>query len=173
MILTDDRDISFDFTDAVDAFVFDQMDSGKDNYHGISDMRRVDFVVELDEAILFVEVKDPDHPNAQQEGIDKFLKKLEDGTLGDSFAKKLMDSFVYRWAEKKVNKPLYYLSLVTLESELLHDLTDEVASKLPPQQKPVDRWQRAFLKNCQIFNIETWNENFPKWPVTRISSQAS
>lgn len=168
MILTDNRDLSFDFTDAVDAFVFDQMDPGKDNYHGISDMHRVDFVVELDEAILFVEVKDPDHPNAQQEGIDKFLRKLEDGTLGDSFAKKLMDSFVYRWAEKKVNKTLHYLSLITLDSELLNNLTDEVASKLPPQNKPVDRWQRAFLENCQIFNIETWNENFPKWPVTRI-----
>ncbi|MGR3303632.1 MAG: hypothetical protein ACUZ8I_14195, partial [Candidatus Scalindua sp.] len=113
MILTDNRDLTFDFTDAVDAFVFDQMDPSKENYHGISEMHRVDFVVELEKAILFVEVKDPDNPNAQQDGVEKFLEKLEDGTLGNSFAKKLMDSFVYRWAEKKTNKPLHYLNLIT------------------------------------------------------------
>ena len=172
MILVE-NDLSFNFKDAIDGFVFDQMDPGEDNYHGISEMHRVDFVVELEEAILFVEVKDPHNPNAQQDGIDKFLRKLEDGTLGDTFAKKLMDSFVYRWAEKKVNKPLHYLNLVTLESELLNNLTDEIARNLPPKHKPVKRWQRAFLENCQTFNIETWNENFPKWPVMRISELAS
>ena len=124
--------------------------------------------MELEDAIVFVEVKDPDNPRAQAKGLKKFHDQLNDGTLSSTFAAKFMDSFVYRWAEKQVNKPVHYISLVTLETALLLNLTDEIAKKLPPTGKPVDRWQRAFLERCQVFNIATWNENFPKWQVTRI-----
>ena len=54
-----ERDIEIDFTDAIDAFVFDQMQSDQPNYHGIGEMHRVDFVVEFVDAIVFVEIKDP------------------------------------------------------------------------------------------------------------------
>jgi hypothetical protein len=60
-------------------------------------------------------------------------------------------------------------AIVTLEPALLLNLEDQVNKKLPPKGKPVPRWKRSFLENCQIFNIDTWNENFPKWPVTRLS----
>jgi hypothetical protein len=168
-MILQEGDLSFDFSDAIGGFNFDQMDPSKDNYHGISDMCRVDFVVELDDVCLFVEVKDPKHPRARSEGTEDFLEKLKSGKLGDSIAKKLMDSFVYRWAEKKINKPLHYLCLINIEPGLLPNLTDEISKKLPPQKKPVERWQRSFLENCQIFNIDTWNANFPKWRVSRIS----
>lgn len=164
-----ERDLEFDFTDAIDGLIFDQMKKAMPNYHGIGDMHRVDFIVELDEALLFVEVKDPSNPLAQAEGLAKFHAELNDGTLSRTFATKFMDSFVYRWAEDKIHKPIHYISLVTLESALLLNLSDEITKKLPPIGKPVERWQRAFIENCQVFNIETWNENFPKWPVTRLA----
>jgi hypothetical protein len=169
-VILQEGDLSFDFTDAIDGFIFDQMDRNKDNYHGISEMSRVDFVVELNDGCLFIEVKDPGHPKARPKGTAEFLQKLNNGKLGDSVAKKLMDSFVYRWAEKIINKPLYYLCLFNIDPALLPNLTDEIRKKLPPQGKPVDRWQRAFLENCQIFDVDTWNANFPKWPVSRISA---
>jgi hypothetical protein len=148
--------------------IFDQMKKALPNYHGIGNMHRVDFIVELDEALLFVEVKDPGSPFAQAEGLAKFHAGLKDGTLSATFAAKFMDSFVYRWAEDKIHKPIHYISLVTLDSALLLNLSDEIIKKLPPNGKPTARWQRAFIENCQVFNIETWNENFPKWPVTRL-----
>lgn len=60
-----ERDLEIDFTNAIDAIVFDQMKADQPGYHGIGQMHRVDFVVELEEAILFVEVKDPGNPKAQ------------------------------------------------------------------------------------------------------------
>lgn len=171
--LTDDRDLSFTFGNSIEAFVFDQMNHDFPNFHGLSTMHRVDFIVELDEAILFVEVKDPSHPMARQEGIQKFMDSLNDGTLSETFAKKFLDSFIYRWAEKKITKPIHYLSLVTLDAELLPNLTDQIINKLPPIGKPIERWKRSILENCQVFNIETWNENFPKWPVSRISTSTA
>jgi hypothetical protein len=167
-----ERDIEIEFSDAIDALVFDQMKPGQPNYHGIGEMHRVDFVVEFEEAIVFVEVKDPENPKAQEKGLKKFQKKLSDGTLGSTFACKFIDSFFYRWAEDRLSKSIYYLSLVTLESELLPNLSDEIAGKLSPSGKSSPRWQRHPVQNCQVFNIQTWNENFPKWPVTRLIAAA-
>jgi len=169
MILTDDRDLSFEFEDACKCCLFDQMNPHLPDYHGISEMHRVDFIIELDDALLFVEVKDPSHPNARQESLDNFLNEIDNGTLGKTFADKFMDSFIYRWAEDKINKPIYYLGLITLETALLLHLEDQVNKMLPPKGKPISRWKRSLLENCQFFNIETWNMSFPKWPVTRIS----
>lgn len=165
-----ERDLEIDFTDAIDAIVFDQMKANKPNYHGIAEMHRVDFVVELEEAILFVEVKDPGNPRAQAEGLEKFYAELKSGTLGDTFAAKFIDTFLYRWAEDCLNKPVHYVSLVTLgDSSLLPNFSDEIAKKLPPMGKSVPRWQRQLAENCQVFNIDLWNQSFPKWPATRVA----
>ena len=48
---------SFDFTDALNAFVFDEKDRSKPTFHG-QPMKAVDIVVELAEAYLYVEIKD-------------------------------------------------------------------------------------------------------------------
>ena len=170
MTTLSERDLQFNFTDAVDGFVFDQMKPTFPNYHGISAMHRVDFVIELKEVTLFVEIKDPGNPKAQAEGLAEFHAELNDGSLSSTFASKFIDSFVYRWAEDKVDKPIHYISLVTLEAPLLLNLADEIAKKLPPLGKPAARWQRSFIESCQVFNLESWNNNFPKWPVTRISA---
>ena len=163
-----ERNLEIDFTDALNGFVFDQVKPDLPNFHGISEMHRVDFVVEFEEAIVFVEVKDPDNPKARVEGLAKFHGELEDGTLSDTFAAKFIDTFLYRWAEKEVYKPVHYINLVTLDASLLPNFGDEIAKKLPPMGKTVSRWKRQIVVNCQVFNIETWNENFPKWPVNRL-----
>lgn len=168
-----ERDLEIRFTDAIDAMVFDQMDPDQPNYHGIGEMHRVDFIVEFEEAIVFVEIKDPENPNCQPSGLEKFHRKLEDGELSSSFASKFIDSFFYRWAEDRLSKTVHYLSLVSLELEILPNLSDEIARKIPTAGKSCDRWQRHPVRNCQVFNIETWNENFPKWPVTRLAADAA
>ena len=165
-----ERDIEIEFTNAIDGLIFDQMKSGQPNYHGIGEMHRVDFIVEFEDAIVFVEVKDPGNPKARVEGLEKFQKELNDGTLSSTFAAKFIDSFFYRWAEDRLTKTVHYLSLVTLDSEDLPNFSDEIANKLPPFGKNSSRWQRHPVQNCQVFNIETWNENFPKWPVTRLAA---
>ena len=164
-----ERDLEIDFTDALNAIVFDQMKADQPGYHGVGQMHRVDFVVELEEAILFVEVKDPGNPRAQAEGLAKFHGELQDGTLSETFAAKFIDTFLYRWAEECLQKPVHYISLVTLEdSALLPSFSDEIAKKLPPMGKAVPRWKRQLAKNCQVFNIELWNQNFPRWPAARV-----
>ncbi len=52
---------SFDFTDALDAFVFDEKNSSNPHFHG-QPMKAVDIVAEFPDAYLFVEMKDFDDP---------------------------------------------------------------------------------------------------------------
>lgn len=165
-----ERDLEIDFTDAIDAIVFDQIKSNQPNYHGIAEMHRVDFVVELEAAILFVEVKDPGNPREQVEGLEKFFAELKSGTLGDTFAAKFIGTFLYRLAEERLHKPVHCISLVTFEdSELLHNFSDEIAKKLPPIGKVMPHWKRRLAENCQVFNVELWNRSFAKWPANRIA----
>jgi len=173
MILTDDRDIEINFTDAIDGFVFDQMKPALPKFHGLAQMRRVDLVVEMPEYVTYVEIKDPSHPNAQPKSVEKILRKYESGLLAQSFANKLIDSFVYGWAEEKALKPIRYYSLFTIDSELAFAFGDKIAALLPPLGRPVSRWKRPFIEDCQVFDLELWNARFPNWPARRISEGAS
>lgn len=172
-MILEEKDLRFDFSGSVDAFVFDQMDSSLPNYHGIDEMSKVDFIVETEESILFIEVKDPDCPNCSEEGVSRFHTKLNNGTLPKSFASKFIDTFLYRWAEDKLTKPIHYLSLVTIDNAQVVYLTDEIAKKIPPLGKDAPRWSRQLFQNCQVFNMEMWNEIFPQWPVSRISQSVA
>ena len=173
MILTDNRDIEINFTNAIDGFVFDQMDKRLPKFHGLARMRRVDLIVDMPEYVAYIEIKDPEHPKAQKRDVEKLLKKLEEGTLAISFANKLIDSFVYGWAERKAEKPIRYYSIVTLDNELVVHLSDEIEKILPPLGVPITRWKRAFLEHCQVFNLHLWNECFPDWPARRISDSGA
>ena len=47
---------SFDFSDALDAFVFDEKDRSKPTFHG-QPMKAIDIIVELLDAYLYVKIK--------------------------------------------------------------------------------------------------------------------
>ena len=114
----------FDFTDAIDVFVFDESDKSKPTYHGLSHaMKAVDLIVELDDAYLFVEVKDFYSPKDYQE--NKNFNHLRETLKG-----KYRDSWLYRWAEKKVDKPIHYLCLLTLENALVSRMNKEMQKQL-------------------------------------------
>jgi len=149
----------FDFTDAIDAFRFDERDPANARFHSLSHaMKAVDLIVELPDDYLFVEVKD-------FHGPDDYTQESCFGHLRESLKYKYRDSFLYRWAEDRIDKPVRYLCLLTLESALVSRMNKELRIQLPPG-RPVARWQRAIAASCAVVNPERWNRNFPKWPVT-------
>lgn len=151
----------FDFKDAVNAFIFDQKDKALPTYHGLSHaMKAVDLIVELENNYLFVEVKDFHTPDDYQDG-DYF------NHLREVLKYKYRDSFLYRWAEKKTDKPIHYLCLLTLDNALISRMNKEIRVQLPPG-KAAERWHREIANGCAVLNEERWNNNFPKWPVNRL-----
>lgn len=164
MILTEE-DLEFNFSDAVYAIKFD------DCNHALSHcMKAVDFVIELPEAYLFVKVKDPSHPNASVKATEAFKTKITDGNnLREDIVRKFRDSFLYRWAEDKLEKPVHFLSLITLEEPLLKNFQDDLHRNLPFVGPA--RWTRRIAESCHVIDIKAWNRNFPKWPVRRLSEE--
>jgi len=149
----------FDFTDAVDAFVFDEKNPASPRFHGLSHaMKAVDLVVELPTDYLFVEAKDFYNP-------DEYAKSDHFSFLREGLKYKYRDSFLYRWAEDKVDKPIRFICLLTLDNALVSQLNKELRRQLPPG-KAAARWEREIAASCVVVNPARWNKNFPKWPVT-------
>lgn len=150
----------FDFMDAIDAFVFDEKDKNLPTYHGLSHaMKAVDIIVELENDYLFIEVKNFYSPDDYQSG-DCF------NHLRNVLKYKYRDTFLYRWAERKIDKPVRYICLLTLENALISRMNKEIRIQLP-LSRPVERWERSIVDSCVVLNKERWNHNFPKWPVSR------
>ena len=166
----------FRFEGALDAFVFDEKDRAKATFHG-APMKGVDIVAEFEDAYVYVELKDYDDPSAYD--VSRASSDDEKTARQDSFKwlrnylkYKFRDSYLYRHAEQKVDKPVYYVCLLTFDNALNSRMQKSLKQELPVG-KASSRWVLALATSCQVVNLEKWNENFPKWPVLRLNNLAT
>ena len=143
-----------------------------DPSHGLSHcMNAVDFILEEPKRTLFIEFKDPDHPDARSGNKETFIKSLLSGGKDDELVRKFRDSFIYYWAEDKVKKPIIYLVLIAtskLDEAMLLARMEELKRKLPVEGPPSGVWRRQIATNCCVFNIKTWNKHLPRYRVRRV-----
>ncbi len=168
---------SFDFTDASNVFIFDEKDKSNPRYHGLSHaMQAVDLIVELENNYLFVEVKDfhaPDDYNFKNAITEDEGKQRQEyfSHLRNVLKHKFRDSWLYRWAENKTEKPVRYLCLLTLDSALISVMNKELRKQIPVGIAG-PRWTGELARACVVVNLDLWNNNFPKWPVSRTAVAA-
>lgn len=166
----------FRFTDALDAFVFDEKDSTKPTFHG-APMKGVDIVAEFDEAYVYVELKDYDDPSVYDvigAATDDERRSRQDSFkwLKNYLKYKFRDSYLYRYAEQKVEKPVHYVCLITFDNALNSRMQKSLKQELPVG-KASRSWVQTLATSCHVVNLDKWNENFPKWPVTRLAAAAA
>ena len=140
--------------------------------HGLTHcMKAVDFIVEDDDRVLFIEFKDPDHPRTKEKDRKKFVKSFKSERLIEILKYKYRDSFLYEWASGNAGKPIHYWILIGMdhltETELLAR-TDDLKRKLPLCGPRSEAWTRPICEDCMMFNLETWNRSLPDFPVSRI-----
>ena len=171
MKVVDADGFRFEFSEAIDAFVFDEVDRSKPTYHG-APMKGVDVIAEFDEAYVFVEIKD--YEEQDKYDVSVFRSEDEKGEKQKAFKwlknylkYKYRDTYLYRHAEDKVEKPIHYICLLTFDNAVNSRMKKSLVQELPVGIKS-RRWKRALVKSCQVVNIDKWNENFPEWPVRRI-----
>ena len=165
----------FHFPDALDAFCFDEKDKTRPHFHGLSHaMKAVDLVIELPTDYLFIEIKD------FHAADDYDFKRAVDSAQRDErqarfqhllavLKHKFRDSWLYRWSEGKADKPIRYLCLLTLDNALLSVLGTQLKRQLPVGAAG-PRWTGSLAQSCAVVNLERWNTNFPRWPVTRTQA---
>lgn len=161
-VLTED-DLEFTFGSALDAIVFDD-----DNLHKPSTIKRVDFIAEFNDRIVFIEIKDPDRPGAANPGA--FKAKLLSGNLIPDLAGKYRDSVWFRTLSGKVAKPVHYvvlLSMASLEPALLLAKQDDLKRSLPITHTD---WSEPCAQACVILNLEQYRKHFGADSVRRLSA---
>lgn len=161
----------FRFSNAIEAYVFDEKDRSKPTFHG-APMKGVDIIAEFDDAYIYVEIKDYDNPALYD--VAKAMNDEESRDRQDSFKwlkgylkYKFRDTHLYRYAEDKVDKPVHYICMLTFDNALNNRMLKALKQELPVGKKS-RRWKQELAKSCQVVNFEKWNEVFPAWPVTRI-----
>ena len=167
MTVLTEGNLQITIADAVNARKFDGND------HGLSHcMKAVDFVVELTDRYLFIEVKDPQAPQTPDDRLKDFVCRFQSGRIDRDFFYKYRDSFLYEWASGRANKPIDYFMLIAVDSLTdAHLLSRQRAleGKLPilgPSSRP---WKRPIVRGCGVFNISSWNKILPDYPVSRLT----
>jgi hypothetical protein len=158
--------------DVVNARKFD----GPANHSLSHCMKAVDFIVELADLYLFIEIKDPQDPQVPSRGLKSFVQEFQSGQIDEDFKYKYRDSFLYEWASGRANKPIHYLILIgldTLSNLSLLDRRRALERNLPLLGTNSSAWIRPIANFCGVFNIESWNRSFPDYQVTRLSSAVS
>ena len=164
MVTFTERRLQITVTGAIDAWKFDDPST-----HRMSCMKAVDFIIELDNHYVFIEFKDPQHPNAQDRNQQEFIRDLQSGQIDEELKYKYRDSFLYEWALGRAKKPVDYFVLVALDSLTSADLikrTDTLRSKLPLHGPNGQPW--PIVRGCAVFNLESWNRNLPQYPVSPL-----
>lgn len=169
MTVLEEGDLQITIGDAINARKFD------DANHGLNHcMKAVDFIVELLDCYLFIEIKDLQDPQAPEQSRNKFLHRIKSGQLDEDLKYKYRDSFFYEWASGRADKPIDYLVLIamdTLDNALLLNRTEDLKRKLPllgPRARP---WPCPPVRSCGVFNIASWSNRFPQYPIRRQNAE--
>ena len=165
-----EKDIEIEFPDHVAHRKFDD-----DNTHQLSlCMKAVDCIFEWNGDTYFLEIKDPENPNAQIEGQEKFRKKFESDVLNNDLKYKYRDSFLYEYASGRVKGKIHYIVLLcmsNLDSHLLSNRSEKLRKSIP-LEGPSGPWHKPFVSSCTVWNIEAWKRNMIQFPVRRLSEVA-
>lgn len=163
----------FDFPHAVEAYKFDDTDALSPYFHGVQQLKAVDLVAEFANCYLWVEIKSYDDL-----GVFDDIQVCEHcgmtianhrSWLRRNLVNKYRDTFIYRFCEKKLDKPVFYVCLLNFETALLTYFKKELNREIPTGIRNRDRWKRAILEKERLIvtNEAGWNRNLTTFGTCR------
>lgn len=160
----DGFEFDFNFHVGEKVFKFDEGDKTKNTYHGLSHaMKAVDLILESEDCYYFIEIKDASRSFHDYSKDDKPFNSLL-GTL----KYKYRDTYLYRLAEGKTDKPIRYICLLTFKDNAqILKMNDDINRQLPVGT-PISRWKKEIAGSAVVVNVKLWNDNFPNWKVNYV-----
>lgn len=137
-------------------------------------MKFVDLVIERDNDILLIEIKDPSHSRSPDKERNSYLKRLSDNSvLSQELTPKARDSYLYLHLMERDHKPFKYVVLLGLDAfdsniqkALMTGFKDRLLTDI--REESFEAWRRKHIADCVVLSVESWNQHFPKWPLSRI-----
>lgn len=136
-------------------------------------MKFVDLVIERERDILLVEIKDPSHSRSPNKERNSYLKRLTNNSiLADELTPKVRDSYLYLHLMERDTKPFVYVVLLGLDafdSEIqkgvMYGFKDRLLANI--REESFEAWKRKHIADCVVLSVDSWNQQFPDWPVRR------
>ena len=133
-------------------------------------MKAVDVIAEFPNEYLYIEMKDYTKPNAMLFRCPFQSKKTKDQCdKADEFSQlrkicadirsKFYETFLYRYAENKIDKPIFCIAMAKMDSAMLHRLNEQLRSQFPIGTVS-PRWEKELFRRLVVVNPERWNELF-------------
>lgn len=161
----------------LDTYIFDD-----NEYNGVRNrMKSVDVIAEFPNEYLFIELKN------YQTGSIEFrcplwdVKKLKKSIcplstdderripatikrIAHDLRSKYFDTFIYLFAEDKLNKPVNYICVVEgCDSALTLRLNEILLQQIPKGIPEKTKWKRPIIKNIAVVNVDGWNKIFKRY----------
>lgn len=155
----------FDFPTAIDLYKFDETDKLAGNhYHGVTCFKAVDVMAEFPDKYVWIEIKTYSKEEIEEMHRERRLKTEKDkyhhvNWLRNNLIRKYRDTFIYRYCENKLDKPVFYVCLLNFDDALLVNFRKDLRLMLPVGLKRPARWVRPMLDDNHLFvvNEATWN----------------
>lgn len=138
-------------------------------------MKFVDLVIEREHDILLIEIKDPSHSKSPDTERNSYLKRLTDNSvLTQELTPKARDSYTYLHLMARDTKPFKYIVLIGLDAfdpksqhAVLLGFKDRLLGDI--RCESYEAWKRKHITDCAVLSVESWNTQFPEWPITRLA----
>jgi len=136
----------------------------------------VDFIIERDDDILLIEIKDPSNvkvPEAKRS--EEYNKHKGDECLTKELVPKCRDTFTYLHLMEMDTKPLRYFVVIGIDafssqeqSALLSNYTQRLQVGI--YNEADQPWKKQYITDSAVFSVEKWNQYFSSWQARRISA---
>lgn len=149
-----------DFPNATKLFLFDQNDNMSPYYHGVNAFKKIDVMVEFPDRHLWIEIKTYNEQTVK--GIlENKKQRVTKEWLRDDLVGKFKDTFLYRYAEKQVEKPVIYICLMDFgeNSKSIYDYLNKELRIALPQKDNLPRWKRDYINGMIVLNPSKWNRS--------------
>jgi len=164
----ENAELLFEFPDEVE---WDELD--KQGVKLPVHMKFVDLVIERDADVLLVEIKDPSHSKCPDKERNNYFKRLSDNSvLTQELTPKARDSYSFLHLMARDGKPFKYIVLIGLDAfdpnqqkAVLFGFKDRLMADI--RCEAYEAWKRKHINDCAVLSVESWNQKFPNWPVTR------
>lgn len=81
--------------------------------------------------------------------------------LRNNLVRKFRDTFLYRYCENKLDKPIFYICLMNFDDAMLMAFRKELRLQIPEGNKRQGRWEKCLLDKGHLIlvNEDSWNRN--------------
>ena len=133
----------------------------------------VDFVIEGDDELVLVEVKDPSTSAASEKNRKQFVGKMTAKTLtNQELVPKARTSYGYLHLMARDTKRMRYVVVIgtenlSIQPALLSTLTDRLRDRLAQENETA--WKRPYVSDCIVVSVADFSKALKGCSARRIS----